>query len=46
MIAILCIVDQAQADDVVDIVLSAVRDRIGFLTITDVYVVRPERFRV
>jgi nitrogen regulatory protein PII len=46
MIVILCIVDESQADNVVDVILSAVRDRIGFLTISDVYVVRPERFRV
>ena len=45
MIAILCIVDEARADDV-DIVVSVVSDRIGFFAISDVYVVRPERFRV
>lgn len=44
MIAILCVVDEAQADDVVETVLSTIRDRIGFVTISDVYVVRPERF--
>jgi len=46
MIAILCIVDEAGADDVVDIVLSVVSDRIGFVAISDVYVVIPEHFRV
>jgi len=46
MIAIFCVVDQGQVDDVVDVVLSIIRDRIGFVTISDVHVVRPERFRV
>jgi hypothetical protein len=47
MIVIPCIVEEFQADNVVDVILSAVRDRIGFLTISDVYyVVRPQRFRI
>ena len=44
MIVLLCIVDASQADDVIDVVFAAIRDRIGFLTISDVYVVGPERF--
>lgn len=46
MIAAFCVVDQCQVDDVVDVVLSIIRDRIGFVTISDVLVVRPERFQV
>ena len=44
MIALLCIVDASQADGVIDSIFSVIQDRIGFLTISDVYVVRPERF--
>lgn len=44
MIALLCIVDASQADSVIDSVFSLIQDRIGFLTISDVHVVRPERF--
>ena len=44
MVALLCIVDAAQADGVIESVLATIRDRIGFVTISDVYVVRPERF--
>ena len=44
MVALLCIVDASQADAVIDAVLAALRDRIGFVTMSDVFVVRPERF--
>ena len=44
MVALLCIVDASQADAVIDAVLAAIRDRIGFVTMSDVFVVRPERF--
>ena len=44
MVALLCIVDAAHADEVVDAVFAAIRDRIGFVTISDVFVLRPERF--
>jgi hypothetical protein len=44
MLALLCIVDTAHADDVVDAVFAAIRDRIGFVTMSDVFVLRPERF--
>lgn len=46
MITVFCVVDQGQVDDVVDVVLSTIRDRKGFVTIADVVVARPERFRV
>jgi nitrogen regulatory protein PII len=45
MVALLCIVDPAHADEVVDAVFSAIRDRIGFVTMSDVFVLRPARFR-
>jgi len=44
MVGLVCIVDQTQADAVIDAVLGVIRDRIGFVTIADVFVVRPERF--
>lgn len=39
MILVLCIVDASEADEMVDIVFDAMRDRIGFLTISDVSMV-------
>lgn len=44
MVALLCIVDSSQADQVADAVFAAIHDRIGFVTISDVSVIRPERF--
>ena len=44
MMAVLSIVDPAQADEVMDAVFAAIRDRIGFVTLSDVFVLRPERF--
>lgn len=44
MMAILCIVDPAHADEVIDAVFAAIQDRIGFVTLSDVFVLRPERF--
>jgi nitrogen regulatory protein PII len=44
MLAVLCIVDIAHADEVVDAVFAVIRDRIGFVTMSDVFVLRPERF--
>jgi len=44
MVALLCFVDAAQADDVIDAVFAVIRDRIGFVTMSDVFVLRPERF--
>lgn len=44
MVALFCIVDPSRADTVIDAVLDAVQDRIGFLTVSDVFVIRPERF--
>ena len=44
MVALLCIVDAAHADEVVDAVFVAIRGRIGFVTMSDVFVLRPERF--
>jgi nitrogen regulatory protein PII len=44
MVSLICIVDPSQADAVVDTVLTAVKERIGFVTLSDVYVIRPDRF--
>jgi hypothetical protein len=44
LVALLCIVDAAHADEVVDAVFAAIRNRIGFVTLSDVFVLRPERF--
>jgi nitrogen regulatory protein PII len=44
MVAMLCVVDSSQVDAVIDAVLDVIRDRIGFVAISDVFVVRPERF--
>ena len=44
MVALLCIVDAAQADDVIDAIFAVIRDRIGLVTMSDVFVLRPERF--
>ena len=44
MMAVLCIVDTAHADEVLDAVFAAIQDRIGFVTMCDVLVLRPERF--
>ena len=44
MVALLCIVDSSHADQVIDAVLAAICDRIGFVTVSDVFVIRPERF--
>ena len=44
MVALLCVIDASKVDDTVDAILGAIGDRIGFLTVSDVFVVRPERF--
>ncbi len=44
MAAIVCIVDAAHVDTVLDEVFAVVEQQIGFVTVSDVAVVRPERF--
>jgi nitrogen regulatory protein PII len=44
MAAIICIVDAGKADAVLDEVFAVVKKQIGFVTVSDVAVVRPERF--
>lgn len=44
MAAIVCIVDPSKVDAVLDEVFAVVRRQIGFVTVSDVSVVRPERF--
>ena len=42
--AIVCIVDAGKVDAVLDEVFAVLRRQIGLVTVTDVSVVRPERF--
>ena len=44
MAAIVCIVDAGKVDAVLDEVFAVVRKQIGFVTVSEVSVVRPERF--
>ena len=44
MVVVLCIVDPSKADTVIEGVLGVIHDRIGFVTVADAFVVRPERF--
>jgi nitrogen regulatory protein PII len=44
MVAVLCIVDPGHADEVIDSIFAAIQHRIGFVTLSDVFVLRPERF--
>lgn len=44
MAAVVCIVDAAKVDEVLEQVFAVVRRQIGFVTVSDVSVVRPERF--
>ena len=44
MAAIVCIVDAGKVDAVLDEVFAVVRKQIGLVTVSDVSVVRPERF--
>jgi PII-like signaling protein len=44
MIAIVCITDASKVDDLLDSVFGVISHQIGFVTISDVSVVRPERF--
>lgn len=44
MLAVLCFVHPSQVDAVIEDALNTLKDHIGFVTVSDVYVVRPERF--
>lgn len=44
MAAVICIVDAGRVDAVLEAVFAVVRRQIGFVTVSDVAVVRPERF--
>ena len=44
MVAFVCITDTSKVDDLVDSVFRVISHQIGFVTISDVSVVRPERF--
>jgi nitrogen regulatory protein PII len=44
MVAIVCITDASKVDDLIDSVFGVISHQIGFVTISDVCVLRPERF--
>lgn len=44
MAAVVCIVDAARVDAVLEEVFAVVKRQIGFVTVSDVAVIRPERF--
>lgn len=44
MAAIICIVDAAKVDTVLEALFAVVRKQIGLVTVSDVAVIRPERF--
>ena len=44
MLAIVCIVDASRIDDLLASVFGVISHQIGFVAISDVFVVRPERF--
>ena len=44
MAAIMCIVDGGRVDTVLDAVFTVVQHQIGLVTVSDVEVIRPERF--
>lgn len=44
MAAVVCIVDAARVDAVLEEVFAVVKRQIGFITVSDVAVIRPERF--
>lgn len=44
MAMVICILDQSKVDTVLDEVFAVVKRHVGFVTVSDVQVVRPERF--
>ena len=44
VLVVVCILDSAQVDKVVEVVFEIVQRQIGVLTVSDVMVVRPEHF--
>ena len=44
MVSIVCIIDASKVDDLLASVFSLIAHQIGFVMISDVFVVRPERF--
>ena len=44
MVAIMCIVDQSRVDEAIEAIFDEIRDHIGFVTVSDVQVIRRERF--
>ena len=44
MVAVVCIADAAKVDDILESVFGVISHQIGFVTISDVFVIRPERF--
>lgn len=44
MMAVICLTDPSKVDQVVETVFSIVKNRVGVLSISEVQVLRPERF--
>ncbi|MFZ4748813.1 MAG: DUF190 domain-containing protein [Sphingomonas sp.] len=44
MVSIVCIADASKVDDLLGSLLDLISHQIGFVTISDVFVVRPDRF--
>ncbi|MBX9775335.1 MAG: DUF190 domain-containing protein [Xanthobacteraceae bacterium] len=44
MVAVVCITDASRVDDILNSIFGVISNQIGFVTISDVAVVRPERF--
>lgn len=44
MVMLFCIADPSKVDDIVDVIFAAISHQIGFVTISDVLVIRAERF--
>ncbi|WP_245313381.1 hypothetical protein [Bradyrhizobium sp.] len=44
MFALWCIVDTARLDDLLQVVFALVAQQVGLVSVSDVQVVRPERF--
>jgi hypothetical protein len=44
MVALVCITDASKVDEILDLIFAVVSHQIGLITVSDVAVVRPERF--
>ncbi len=44
MVAVVCIADASKVDEILEAVFAVISRQIGFVTVSDVFVIRPERF--